>query len=143
MRRLGTALLLLATLSAAPARALDLPPLCKALNGMGEETRGSGQPIRISAGADLGAPGDCRPAGPSAAARAFCDAAASADGLAWRIYDCENNMSSDAKISTRAEHAERRFRKAITHMTFNLGHGAHFDLTEASGRYDIVVWAVK
>jgi len=142
MRRLGPALLL-AALSAAPARALDLPPLCKALRGLGEEARSSGQPIRISAAVDLGAPGDCRPAADSAAARAFCAAAAQAEGLAWRIYDCENTLSSDAQVTTRAEHAEHRFRKAITRLTFNVGHGARFDLTEASGRYDIVVWAPK
>lgn len=142
MRRLGLALLL-TTAIAAPAHALDMPPLCQALHGLADEARSGGQPIRISAGVDLGAASDCRPAGASAAAKAFCDAASSADGLAWRIYDCENTMASGAQVFTRAEHAEHRFRKAITRLTFSLGRGVRFDLNEAAGRYDIVVWSPK
>jgi len=143
MHRLGLALTLAALAAAAPAHALDLPPLCQALHSLADEARTGGQPLRISASVDLGAPGDCRPLTDTAATKAFCAAAAQADGLAWRVYDCQNNLSSGLQVSTRAEHAERRFRKAITRLTVSLGHGARFDLSENAGRYDIVVWAAK
>src|SRR5258708_2151677 len=59
MRRLAYALMI-AALSAAPAWADETPPLCKALRGLSDETRRTGEPQRISAGVDFAAPAPCR-----------------------------------------------------------------------------------
>lgn len=142
MRRPALALLI-ATLFAAPAFADETPPLCKALRGLGDEARMSGQPQRISADVALAAPSACRPVTDNAATRAFCDAAAGTAGLAWRIYDCENTLAAETLVTTGGEHAEGRSRKAITRLTAKLAHGARVELSEAGGRYDIVVWAPK
>ncbi|HEY0438409.1 MAG TPA: hypothetical protein VGC92_17340 [Phenylobacterium sp.] len=142
MRRTVIAVVI-ATLAAGPAAALEAPPLCKALHGLGEEARTSGAAQRISADVDTAAPAACRPVTDNPAARAFCDAAAHEAGLAWRLYDCENSMAADPQVTTRAEHAEHRTRKAITHLAAKLAHGVRVDLSETGGRYDIVVWAPK
>ena len=143
MRRLALALLLAALLPPLAAAADETPPLCKALRGLGEAARMSGQPQRISADVALAAPAGCRPVTDSPATRAFCDEAARAAGLAWRIYDCENTLAADTQVTAGGEHAEGRSRKAITRLTAKLAHGARVDLSQAGGRYDIVVWAPK
>ncbi|HEV7383326.1 MAG TPA: hypothetical protein VGN89_00495, partial [Phenylobacterium sp.] len=141
MRRLIYALII-ATLCAAPARAQPMPALCKALHGLSDETRRSGEPQRISADVAFAAPAACRPVTGGAAARAFCDAAAQESGLAYRVLSCVANMAAGPQVTTRNEHAEGRGRDAITHLTGKVG-GARLDLSETAGRYDIVVWAPK
>jgi hypothetical protein len=141
MRRLIYALLV-ATLCAAPARAEPLPALCKALHGLSDQARRSGEPQRVSADVAFAAPAACRPVTDSAATHAFCDAAAQESGLAYRVLACVANMAADPQVTTRNEHAERRSRDAITHLTAKV-RGARLDLSETGGRYDIVVWAPK
>jgi len=142
MRRLALVLLITAGF-AGPAAALEVPPLCTALHGLGNEARTSGQPQRISAGVNLTGPADCRALTDTPATRAFCDAAAHESGLAWRVQDCVETLAAEPQITTRAEHAERRSRNAITHLAAKLGHGVRLDLSEAAGRYDLVVWLPK
>jgi hypothetical protein len=142
MRQLLLALLV-ATLSAAPAFADETPVLCKALHSLDDETRTSGQPQRMWAGVDFSGPAPCRPVTDNAATRAFCDAAAQESGLAYRLLACVANMAAEPQVTTRNEHAEGRSRDAITHLAARRGHGVRFDLTEASGHYDIVVWEQK
>jgi hypothetical protein len=141
MRRLGY-VLLIATLCAAPARAEQLPALCRALHGLSDEARRSGEPQRISADVAFAAPAPCRPVTDSPATRAFCGAAAQESGLAYRVLGCVANMAADPEVATRNEHAEGRGRDAITHLTAKV-HGARVDLRETGGRYDIVVWTPK
>jgi hypothetical protein len=141
MHRLGYALLI-AAIAAVPAWADEAPPLCKALRGLSDETKLTGEPQRISAGVDFAGPAPCHAVTDTAAARAFCDAAAQESGLAYRVLNCVANMAAEPQVATRPEHAERRSRDAITHLTARL-HGARLDLNEASGHYDIVVWAPK
>jgi hypothetical protein len=141
MHRLGY-ILLIATLCAAPARADELPALCKALHGLSDEARRSGQPQRISADVAFAAPAACRPVTDGAATRAFCDTAAQESGLAYRVLSCVANMAAGPQVTTRNEHAEGRGRDAITHLMAKVG-GARLDLSETAGRYDIVVWAPK
>jgi hypothetical protein len=142
MRRLIYALFIV-TLSAAPAFADQTPPLCKALHGLDDETRRTGEAQRMWAGVAFAAPAPCRAVTDTAATRAFCDAAARESGLAYRILACVANMAAEPQVTTRNEHAEGRGRDAITHLTARRGHGVRFDLTEASDHYDIVVWSPK
>jgi hypothetical protein len=142
MRSLAYALVMVA-LSAAGARADEAPALCKALRGLGDEARRSGQPQRFSADVALAAPAPCRPVTVNAAAQAFCDTAAQESGLAWRLYACVETMAAEPRVATRGEHAEGRSRNAITHLAARLAHGVRLDLSETTGRYDIVVWAPK
>ena len=132
-----------AALFAAPAFAEDMPTLCKALHGLDEEASRTGEPQRMWAGVDFAAPAPCRPLTDNAATRAFCDAAAQESGLAYRLLACVANMAAEPVVSTRNAHAEGRSRDAITHLTARRAHGVRFDLTEASGHYDIVVWSPK
>jgi hypothetical protein len=141
MHRLGYALLI-ATVCAAPATAQPLPALCKALHGLSDEARRSGEPQRISADIAFAAPAACRPVTEGAATRAFCDAAAQESGLAYRVLGCVANMAADPLVVTRNEHAEGRSRDAIAHLTAKVG-GARLDLSETGRRYDIVVWTPK
>ncbi len=146
MRRLALALLT-TTLCAAPAHADQAPALCKALRGLAEEARRTGQPQRISAGlgADPATTAACRPVAENAATRSFCDAATAASGLAWRVYDCVNTIAAEPHVTTSDEHAERRSRNRITHLAAGLAHGARLDLSLAPSpaRYEVVVWAPK
>lgn len=142
MRRFGYALLISA-LCAAPACAADAPRLCGALHALGDEARRSGEPQRISAEVDLGAAAACHPVTENAATRSFCDAAAQEIGLAWRVYGCVETMAAEPQVTTRAEHAEGRGRKAITHLAARLAHGVRLDLNETGGRYAIIVWSPK
>ncbi|MGZ3375854.1 MAG: hypothetical protein ACXU8S_04590 [Phenylobacterium sp.] len=142
MRRLICALLF-ATLTAAPAVAQELPPLCRAVHGLGDEARRTGEAQRVLAGVAFAGPAPCRPVTDNAATRAFCDVAAQETGLAYRLLDCVANMAAEPGVTTRNEHAERRSRDAITHLTARQAHGVRFDLTEAGDHYDIVVWSPK
>lgn len=142
MRPLGYALMI-AALTAAPAGAQPMPALCKTLHELGDEARRSGQPQRISADVSLADTAACRPATAGAAAKAFCDVGAREVGLAWRLQDCVETLAASPQVTTRPEHAERRSRNAITHLTAKLAHGVRLDLSETSGRYDIVVWSPK
>lgn len=142
MRRLLYALFI-ATLSAAPAFAEEMPALCKALHGLDDQALRTGEPQRMWAGVAFAAPAPCRPVTDNAATRAFCDAAAQESGLAYRVLNCVANMAAEPKVTTRGEHAEGRRRGAITHLTARRAHGVRFDLTEAGDHYDIVVWAPK
>lgn len=141
MHRLGY-LLLIAALSAAPAQAQQMPPLCKALHGLSDEARRSGEAQRIAADVAFAAPAACRPVTAGAATRAFCDVAAQETGLAYRVLACVANMAAEPVVATRNQHAEGRSRDAITHLSAKV-HGARLDLSEAGDRYDIVVWAPK
>jgi hypothetical protein len=143
MRAPSLALMIAVLSAAAPARALDLPPLCKALHELGDQARSSGAAQRISADVALADAAACRPVTANAATAAFCDTASREAGLAWRLQDCVETLAASPQITTRPQHAERRSRNAITHLAAGLAHGARLDLTETGGRYDIVVWAPK
>jgi hypothetical protein len=142
MRRLIYALFV-ATLSAAPAFADETPALCKALRGLDDEARRTGEPQRMWAGVDFAAPAPCRPVTDTAATRAFCDTAARESGLAYRLLACVANMADEPRVTTRNAHAEGRSRDAITHLAGRQAHGVRLDLTEAGDHYDIVVWSPK
>jgi hypothetical protein len=135
--------LFIATLSAAPALADETPALCKALHAVDDEARRTGETQRIWAGVDFAAPAPCHAVTDNAATRAFCDTAAQETGLAYRLLACVANMASEPGVTTRNQHAEGRSRDAITRLTARQAHGVRFDLTEASGHYDIVVWSPK
>jgi len=135
--------LLLATLCAAPAGAQPLPPLCKAIHGLGDEARRTGEPQRVSAGVNFAGPAACRPVTENPATRAFCDVAAQETGLAYRMLACVANMAAEPGVTTRKAHAEGRGRDAITRLTAKQAHGVRLDLAEAGDHYDIVVWAPK
>jgi hypothetical protein len=137
MLRLTLALVLAA--AASPAVALDLPPLCQALHGLGDAARASGQPQRIAVSR-----GGCAPAAPGPAVQAFCGAAGGdPDTLAWDLLrTCLNTLAAEPQVTTAADLVDvgPRQRKRITHMAAKLGHGAWLDLAYAAGRYDVVVW---
>jgi hypothetical protein len=141
MRRFGLAVAI-AALSVAPAAQADeAPPLCKALRGLAEDAGRTHEPLRIAVAADTGQ--TCRATPDTAATRPFCDAATTATGLAWRLYDCVNTMAAGPQITTTGEYAEGRSRKKITHLAARLAHGVRLDLTTTTARYDVVVWAPK
>jgi hypothetical protein len=135
--------LFIATLSTTPAFADQMPALCKALHGLNDETRRTGEPQRMWAGVDFAAPAPCRAVTDNASTHAFCDAVAHESGLAYRVLACVANMADEPGVSTRNAHAEGRSRDAITHLTARLAHGVRLDLTEAGDHYDIVVWSPK
>jgi hypothetical protein len=135
--------LAIAIVSATPAFAEETPALCKALHGLDDETRRTGEPQRMWAGVDFAAPAPCRAVTDNAATRAFCDAAARESGLAYRVLACVANMADEPRVTTRSAHAEGRSRDAITHLTARQAHGVRLDLTEAGDHYDIVVWSPK
>lgn len=142
MRRLISALFV-AALSATPAVADQTPALCKALHGVDEEARRSGETQRIWAGVNFAGPAACRPVTDNPVTRAFCDVAAGETGLAYRLLACVANIASEPGVTTRNAHAEGRSRDAITRLTARQAHGVRFDLTEANDHYDIVIWAPK
>lgn len=135
--------LFIVSISAAPALAQPLPPLCRALHGLDDEALRTGEAQRIWAGVDFGGPAPCRPVTDNPATRAFCDAAAGESGLAYRLLACVANMAAEPGVTTRSQHAEGRSRDAITHLTAKRARGVRFDLTETGGHYDIVVWSAK
>jgi hypothetical protein len=139
MRSMLIALFLAA--AATPAAALDLPPLCQALHGLGDAARETGQPQRLAV-----TPGGCSAMGDSPTGRAFCAASKSddLDALPWDLLrTCLNSMGAEPQVTTSNDAVEvgPRQRKRITHMAAKLAHGARLDLTYAAGRYDLVVWA--
>jgi hypothetical protein len=142
MRRLIYALFV-ATLSATPAFADETPAICKAIHGLDDEARRTGEPQRLWAGVDFAAPAPCRAVTDNAATRAFCEAAGRESGLAYRLLACVANMADEPGVTTRSAHAEGRSRDAITHLTARQAHGVRLDLTEAGDHYDIVVWLPK
>jgi hypothetical protein len=138
MRPIALALMI-AALSAGPAFADDAPPLCKALRGLAEAARGTGQPLRIS----LDAAQACHATPENDATRAFCVPASTATGFSWRLYDCVNTMAAQPQVTTTGEHAEGRTRKKVTRLTAALAHGVRLDLTASADQHEIVVWAPK
>jgi len=127
--------------AATPAAALDLPPLCQSLHGLGDASRaGGGQPMRIAVSSS-----GCAPAAPGPAGQAFCAAAGGdADAVPWELLrTCLNTLSAEPQVTTSADVVEvgPRQRKRITHLAAKLGHGVWLDVAYAAGRYDVVVWA--
>ena len=144
MRRIGLVLILAAVAASAVAPAAwaaGTPALCKALRGLADEARSTREPLRFSVGAD--AAQACRPSPENAATRSFCASATTANGLAWRLYDCVNTLAADPQVVTTGEYAERRSRQKITRLTAALAHGVRLDLSLATDRYDVVVWSPK
>jgi hypothetical protein len=139
MRRFGLALAIAVLSAASVAPADEAPPLCKALRGLADEASRTHEPLRIAVAAD--AAQTCRATPDTAATRPFCDAASSATGLAWRLYDCVNTMAAGPQITTTGEYAEGRSRKKITHLAARLAHGVRLDVTALADRHDVVVWA--
>jgi hypothetical protein len=137
MRPIALALAI-SVLTISAARAEEIPPLCKALRGLGEAARRTGDPLRFSIDGQA-----CHATPDNAATRSFCGPASAANGLPWRLYDCVNTMAAQPQVATTAEHAEARTRKTITHLTAGLAHGVRLDLTAGADRYDVVVWAPK
>lgn len=115
----------------APAKALDLPPVCKALKAMAIQAPAAG-PQRATLG-----PAGCEPA-----ASPFCQAAGGYPlNLApWAAWDCVNTMSSDPQVTTGAADGAPPKGKRIAHLAAKLGGGVRLDLAAAGERYDLVVW---
>jgi hypothetical protein len=146
MRPIGLTLAIaaLSAASVAPvAWADEAPPICKALHGLADQASRTHEPLRISIAAD--AAQACRATPDDAITRPFCDAASTATGLAWRLYDCVNTLAAEPQITTTGEHAEGHSRKVITHLAAKLARGVRLDLSVApdTGHYDVVVWAPK
>ena len=139
MRPIGLALLALA-LAAPAAGAAEPPPLCKALHGLADEARRTGQPQRISlvVGADRRAA--CEPGSAGAALCAALDGA-EPHVAPWLISDCLQTMAADPQITTGAEPSGYRNRRILTHLAAKLGGGVRLDVSYApAGRYQLVVW---
>jgi hypothetical protein len=142
--RLAPVALVFLAAAATPAVALDLPPLCQAMHGLGDAARATGQPQRLAV-----TPAGCSSMGDTPAGRTFCAAAArggaeAADAFAWDLLrTCLNSMAAEPQVTTGAEVVEvgSRQRKRITHLAAKLGHGVWLDLTYAAARYDLVVYA--
>lgn len=142
-------LALMIAVSASAVEAAEPPALCKALHGLADEARRTGEPQRISI-----IRGDraleCRRATPGAATAAFCSAAFAAEPAvaAWMAAECVQTLAADPQITTGPEASGYKTRKAITHLAAKLGGGVRLDVAHAapsSGytptvRYDIVVW---
>jgi hypothetical protein len=143
MRSLLIAVVLSAV--AAPAAALDLPPLCQAMHGLADAARNGGQPQRLAI-----RPDGCAADGDSAAGRAFCAAsgagqADAADAMPWELLrTCLNSLAAEPQVTTAGEgDIGPRHRKRVSHIAAKLGHGVRLDLAYSAGRYDLVVWAPK
>lgn len=135
MRRIALALLV-ATTAAPAAHALDRPPLCRALTGMAQEARRSGQPLRIWLGET------CRPGQPGQASAAFCEAAVGYPGhaLPWALHDCVNTMAGDPQVTTGAADPALPKGHRLTHLAAKLGGGVRLDAAASGAGYDVVVW---
>jgi hypothetical protein len=147
MRR--TAVALTIALCAPPAQAAEAPALCKALQGLAEAARRTGEPQRISVYLGPDRMLRCRMEAPSGPAPTFCDAAvaegeAEAYAFPWRLNECVQTVAADPQVTTGDEASGFRGRKRLTRLAAKLGGGVRLDLSYAPGdRYDVVVWSQK
>jgi hypothetical protein len=116
------------------------------MHSLADAARTTGQPQRLAV-----TPAGCTAMGETPAGRSFCAASGAGggaeadDAFAWDLLrTCLNSLGAEPQVTTGAEgDIGPRHRKRITHMAAKLGHGARLDLTYASGRYDLVVWAPR
>jgi hypothetical protein len=144
---LRAALVLLIGLTASAAQTAEPAPLCKALHGLADAARRTGEPQRVTfkvltGGLDFAA---CQPVD-RPELKAFCDAAIGSVGpetahlFPWRVRDCVQTLAADPHVTTGGPAGLIR-RPILSRLTAKMGGGMRMDLSYASeGRYDLVVW---
>jgi hypothetical protein len=143
---LRTVLALSLAAVAAPAVAVERPPVCQALHGLSEAARGGAGPQRIA----LGGPGpSCRPVVDTPATRAFCEAAIAAAGgdgadmVPWSVHPCVDTLASSVVKTFGDGDVGPKHRRRITRLTASLGGGVRLDLGLTGDHYELVVWSAR
>lgn len=134
---LRTALALSLALSASAAHALEMSPVCKALHGLGDAARASGQPQRVT----LTGP-TCDRGTPGPATAQFCAALLGADSGAapWLLRGCVQTLAADAQVTTGKAPSGFGEKREITRLVAKLGGGVRLDVQGTKDRYELVVW---
>jgi hypothetical protein len=151
---------LMAAAGAPAARALDLPPVCRALHQLGKDAETTGQPQRIAfVKARANSPLACEPGAKTPDQASFCEAATGAVGAEfhhaypYRLYDCVRTIMGDARVTTAPEFTGIPHKDKIVRIEAKLGDGVWFETAWTPGpdadqgpnkgyygRYDLVIW---
>lgn len=137
MLRTGLALTALALSVAAAA---EPAPVCKALHGLADAARSTGEVQRISLIVTADDKASCQASGAGAA---FCAAidGASAHVAPWLVSECVQTLAADPQITTGPEPSGYHGRKRLTQLAAKLGGGVRLDVSYVpAGRYELVVW---